>query len=135
MKKLFCILILLIAFNGISQNLDSCKTVAQVKNLIKGDWRLKGDTKNVVYRFSFYKNQGFIEVLPEMNLPPKAEKTKDSDMIINKKSAFNIQLKQEAFFVVIQNLNYEVTEKIEVLNKSNFIYGKGHYQHVFIKDN
>lgn len=121
-------------FSGVSQNLTCCKTISEVKSLIKGDWKLKGDSKNVVYRFSFSEDKGFIEALKEMNLPPKAEKPHNVENIINHHEIFSIKSKQGIFSVVIQGLNYEMVEQIFALNETSFIYGKGNSRRVFIKD-
>lgn len=134
MQKVFLFIILFSALNAFSQNLKSCKSVDDVESLIEGDWKLKNDTKNVVYRFSISNHKGFIEVLPEMNLPPKAEKTTENEIIINDHENFTIVLKQGNYYIEIQSLYYQMTEKITVLNKTNFVYGKGKSQRTFIRD-
>ncbi|SHJ16564.1 hypothetical protein [Algibacter luteus] len=134
MQKVFLFIILFSALNAFSQNLKSCKSVDDVESLIEGDWKLKNDTKNVVYRFSISNHKGFIEVLPEMNLPPKAEKTTENEIIINDHENFIIVLKRGNYYIEIQSLYYQMTEKITVLNKINFVYGKGKSQHTFIRD-
>jgi hypothetical protein len=134
MQKVFLFIILFSALNAFSQNLKSCKSVDDVESLIEGDWKLKNDTKNVVYRFSISNHKGFIEVLPEMNLPPKAEKTTENEIIINDHENFTIVLKQGNYYIEIQSLYYQMTEIITVLNKTNFVYGKGKSQHIFIRD-
>ncbi len=134
MKRLFCAIFLLSFFNSLSQNLACCKTISEVKSLIKGDWKLKGDSKNVVYRFSFSGDKGYIEVLGEMNLPPKAEKTRENDIIINDHEVFKISLKKQTYFIEIQSLTYTVIEQILVLNQSNFIYGNKNSKRVFTRD-
>lgn len=134
MQKVFLFIILFSALNAFTQNLKSCKSVDDVESLIEGDWKLKNDTKNVVYRFSISNHKGFIEVLPEMNLPPKAEKTTENEIIINDHENFTIVLKQGNYYIEIQSLYYQMTEKITVLNKTNFVYGKGKSQRTFIRD-
>ncbi|WJJ96077.1 hypothetical protein [Algibacter luteus] len=134
MQKVFLFIILFSALNAFSQNLKSCKSVDDVESLIEGDWKLKNDTKNVVYRFSISNHKGFIEVLPEMNLPPKAEKTTENEIIINDHENFTIVLKQGNYYIEIQSLYYQMTEKITVLNQTNFVYGKGKSQRTFIRD-
>lgn len=134
MKTLFSFLLILVAFTSKAQNLHSCETVDDVKSLIAGDWKLEGDSKNVIYRFSFSGDKGFIEVLKELNLPPKAETNNADTMIIYDHEIFNIVSKQSTFFISIQSLYYQIIEEIEVLNKSNFIYGRGNSRHIFIKD-
>ena len=134
MQKVFLFIILFSALNAFSQNLKSCKSVDDVESLIEGDWKLKNDTKNVVYRFSISNHKGFIEVLPEMNLPPKAEKTTENEIIINDHENFIIVLKRGNYYIEIQSLYYQMTEKITVLNKTNFVYGKGKSQRTFIRD-
>lgn len=134
MQKVFLFIILFSALNAFTQNLKSCKSVDDVESLIEGDWKLKNDTKNVVYRFSISNHKGFIEVLPEMNLPPKAEKTTENEIIINDHENFTIVLKQGNYYIEIQSLYYQMTEKITVLNKTNFVYGKGKSQQTFIRD-
>ncbi|WP_396601744.1 hypothetical protein [Algibacter sp. R77976] len=133
-KNLVIIASLLLSIHSFSQNLECCKTISEVKKYIVGDWKLEGDSKNVVYRFSFSKTKGFIEVLQEMNLPPKAVKTRENDIIINDHEIFNIQSKQGHYFIEIQSLYYEIKEQILVLNDTNFIYGSGDSKHVFIRD-
>lgn len=134
MQKVFLFIILFSALNAFTQNLKSCKSVDDVESLIEGDWKLKNDTKNVVYRFSISNHKGFIEVLPEMNLPPKAEKTTENEIIINDHENFTIVLKQGNYYIEIQSLYYQMTEKITVLNQTNFVYGKGKSQRTFIRD-
>ena len=134
MKILLSILLLLLPFKGIAQNLTCCNTISEAKSLIEGDWKLKGDSKNVVYRFSFSKDKGFIEVLKEMNLPPKAEKTRGDEIIINDHETFNIILKQDVYYIEIQSLYYEIMDQILVLDEKHFVYGSGDSQHVFIRD-
>ena len=134
MQKVFLFIILFSALNAFSQNLKSCKSVDDVESLIEGDWKLKNDTKNVVYRFSISNHKGFIEVLPEMNLPPKAEKTTENEIIINDHENFIIVLKRGNYYIEIQSLYYQMTEKITVLNQTNFVYGKGKSQRTFIRD-
>ena len=134
MQKVFLFIILFSALNAFTQNLKSCKSVDDVESLIEGDWKLKNDTKNVVYRFSISNHKGFIEVLPEMNLPPKAEKTTENEIIINDHENFIIVLKRGNYYIEIQSLYYQMTEKITVLNQTNFVYGKGKSQRTFIRD-
>lgn len=134
MKRLFCAIFLLSFFNSLSQNLTCCKTISEVKSLVEGDWKLEGDSKNVVYRFSFSGDKGFIEVLKEMNLPPKAEKTREDDIIINDHEIFKISLKKQTYFIEIQSLIYTVIEQILVLNESNFIYGNKNSKRIFTRD-
>jgi hypothetical protein len=134
MHKVLIYILIFSAFNAFSQDLKKCKNLSDVKSLIEGDWKLKGDSKNVVYRFSFSNNKGFIEVLQEMNLPPKAEKTTENEIVINDHEMFNILSKQGGYFIEIQSLTYKIIEEIVVLNDTNFIYGKDASRHIFIRD-
>jgi hypothetical protein len=134
MKRLFCAIFLLSFFNSLSQSLEQCKTISEVKSLIEGDWKLEGDSKNVVYRFSFSNTRGFIEVLEEMNLPPKAEKTKANEIINNAYEVFKISSKNDAYFIEMQSLGHISVQQIVVLNQLSFTYGKGRSKHVFKRD-
>ena len=134
MHKAILFIILFSVLNTFSQDLKSSRSINEVEALLQGDWKLKDDTKNVVYRFSFSNHKGFMEVLPEMNLPPKAEKTTENEIIINQHQTFNIASKQGKYFIEIQNINYKITEKIIVLNTTRFVYGKAAAQRIFIRD-
>lgn len=134
MKKLLQILILLVSVNTFSQNLACCNDSEAVKKAIAGDWKLKGDTKNVIYRFSFESDKGFVEVLEELNLPPKAEKTIGNEIAIDDNTIVKIQHEKGLFYINIIYLYGEVSEPILELNDENFIYGKGASQYVLIRD-
>ncbi len=135
MKDLFKIIVLLVSINSFSQNLECCNNLNDVKKEIQGDWKLKGGSENLIYRFCFDKNKGFIEVLEELNLPPKAEKTIANELVFGDNSTIvNIKSKKSVFFIELVYSHTSVSEQILVLNKDCFIYGKGESQHVFIKD-
>jgi len=122
-------------FNFIeAQNLVCCKDIKEVKKAIEGDWKLKGETNSLIYRFSFDKGKGFIEALEELNLPPKAIESQRENLILDEHEIVNVKLDKGLFFIEIKSLYYEVSEQIFVLNEKYFIYGKGQSEHVFIKD-
>ncbi|WP_332243922.1 hypothetical protein [Flavivirga spongiicola] len=101
-----------------------------VKKIIKGDWKLKGEAKNGIYRFSFDTGaKDFLEVLKELNLPPKAQGPQSKNYTI-----VNIKLENEAFFIELIYPFGKTSEKILVLDKENFVFGQGESKRVFVKD-
>lgn len=133
-KNLLCMLLFGISIMCFSQNLSIFKDVEAVKKAIGGDWKLKGEAKNVIYRFGFNEEKGFVEVLEELNLPPKAEKTIGNEIIINQHANVKIKYNEGVYFIELIYDYGSISEQILVLNDYNFIYGKGDSQHVFIKD-
>lgn len=134
MRNCLNVLIVLISINTFSQNLVCCNNIEEVKKVIQGDWKLIGETKNVIYRFSFNNNKGFIEVLEELNLPPKALVNHHADLIIDEHTLVNIKSKNGRFFIELISMYYQISEQIFVLNDEKFVYGKGQFEHVFIRD-
>ncbi|WP_111309643.1 hypothetical protein [Confluentibacter sediminis] len=134
MKRILTILVLIVSLHAFSQSLECCHNVEEVKKAIEGDWKLKGDTRNVVYRIWFVKDKGFIEALEELNLPPKAEATYSGKSAIEEQTLVDVTFENGLFFMDIMYGYGEVLEPISVLNNDNFIFGKGVSQHVFIKD-
>lgn len=134
MNNIFKILVFLWSLAAFSQNLACCKDVEAVKNAIKGDWKLKEYNENLIYRFSFFKDKGFIEVLGELNLPPKAEKTIGNEIVIDDHTIVEITYDKGLFFIDLIYLYGKVSEQILVLNDETFIYGKGESQHTFVRD-
>jgi len=134
MKKLLVFLSILNVSICFSQNLECCKTIQEVEQAIAGDWKLNDGNRNVIYRVSFNKNKGLIEVLGELNLPPKAEKTIGNELVIDDQALVNIILKNGVFYIELTNLDYGFSEQIVELNDKIFIYGMGDSKHVFIRD-
>jgi len=134
MRQLIIVVLFIFSINSSSQNLKCCKNIDEVKKAIQGDWKLKDGNENVIYRFSFEKQKGFIEVLEELNLPPKALETNDEDVIINEHTIFDVKSKNSLFFIDLISLHYEVSEQIYVLNENYFVYGRGQSEHVFKRD-
>lgn len=58
MKRLFFIFLLLCSLLGFSQELECCKTVKNVKEMLKGDWKVKGDDSKTFYYFWFDGDSG-----------------------------------------------------------------------------
>lgn len=134
MKNLINTLVLCISLQTLSQNLECCKTIQEVKLAIEGDWKLKKGNQNITYRFIFNNNKGIIEVLEELNLPPKAAVSYYEKPDINGQTMVNVEFKNGVFFIKLSNLIFEVSEQIFVLNDEYFIYGNGASEHVFIRD-
>jgi hypothetical protein len=134
MKDFFKIIVLLVSINLFSQDFECCKNINDVKKAIQGDWKLKGGNENLIYRFLFDTNKGLIEVLEELNLPPKAEKTIRKELVFDDRTIVNIKSKKGVFFIELVYLHTTVSQKILELNEDHFIYGKGESQHIFIKD-
>ena len=134
MKNLILIVILLLSLNSLSQNLECCNNVEEVKSAIKGDWKLKKGNQNMIYRFIFNDDKGIIEVLEELNLPPKADNNYYEKPIMEELTNINIKFDNGVFFIELTNLHYEISEQIFVLNEEYFIYGKGASEHAFIRD-
>lgn len=134
MKKSLVFISILYVSICFSQNLECCKTIQEVEQAITGDWKLNDGNRNVIYRFSFNNNKGLIEVLGELNLPPKAEKTIGNELVIDDQALVNIILENGFFYIQLTNLYYEFSEKILELNDKNFIYRIGDSKHIFIRD-
>lgn len=134
MKKTVAILILLLSVQSFSQNLECCNSIESVKKAIEGEWKLKGQSENLIYKFWFNEQNGFIEVLEELNLPPKAEHTQLGSLFMDEQVQTQIKLINGAFFIEVNYPFDAVSELISKLNQNTFIYGKGASQHVFIKD-
>ncbi|MCF7560414.1 hypothetical protein L3X39_07175 [Sabulilitoribacter multivorans] len=134
MKKLLvCISILYVSI-CFSQNLECCKTIQEVEQAITGDWKLKGDTENVIYRFTFGNKNGYVEVLEELNLPPKAENKDVNGLVNDDHTLVKIKYDKGLFYIDLIYLYGDVSEPINVLNKESFIYGIGDSKHIFIRD-
>ena len=101
---------------------------------MEGDWKLQGDTKNVIYRIWFVKDTGFIKVLEELNLPPKAEETFGGKSDLEGQTLVDVKFENGRFFMDLIYIYGEVYEPISVLNNDRFIFGEGSSKHVLIKD-
>ncbi|GAA4281493.1 hypothetical protein GCM10022260_19140 [Gaetbulibacter aestuarii] len=117
-----------------AQNFDCCNTVSEVQNTLEGDWLLKQDSRNKIYRFHFEKGTGTVDVLEELNLPPKAEHTElNSDFEITE-STVKISREKEGFYIELVYSFGSVKEQIKELNNKRLVYGHGPSRHVFIRD-
>jgi hypothetical protein len=134
MKQIFCILLVVFSFNAFSQNLRCCKNIDEVKRSIQGDWKLKGANQNIIYRFRFDKDKGYVEVLEELNLPPKAEKSRTDVLFVDDETVVNVKLKKDVFFIELVYQFGSVSEAILELNEAAFIYGKESSKKIFIRD-
>lgn len=134
MKKGIAILITLVSLHSFSQNLSCCKTIKAVEMALRGEWKLQGKSNTISYKFSFNNQKGFIEVLPELNLPPKAQHTQLGALVVNQKEIAHIKKVGDHFFIEIVYAFGSVPKQIFKLNKTTLIYGKGQQQQIFIKD-
>lgn len=134
MKHLFIFLILSLSIKSYSQKLECCNNIQDVQKAIEGQWKLKGHSEILIYKYSFNKEGGFIEVLEELNLPPKAAQHQYESIIGHEGVAINIKLIKGIFFIETKYAFGNVLEPIIELNKNRFIYGKGNTKRVFIKD-
>ncbi len=134
MKKRLAILITLVSLHVFSQNLSCGKTVVDVEKALTGEWKLQGNIKTISYKFSFSNKKGFVEVLPELNLPPKAQHTNLGTVVYNLKKIANIKKDGDHFFLEIVYDFGSITKQIYLLNDTTFIYGKGQQEQVFVKD-
>ncbi len=134
MKYLINILILCISLHALSQNLECYKTIQEVQQAINGDWKLKNGNQNITYRFIFNDDKGVIEVLKELNLPPKAADPYHEKSVMEEQTTIDLKLDNGVFFIELTNLQYGISEPIYVLNEEYFIYGKGDSEHVFVRD-
>lgn len=134
MKRLFTLLITLISLQLFSQNLSCGKTTVAVKKALTGEWKLQGGSQTISYKFSFSNHKGFIEVLPELNLPPKAQQTNIGTLVVNQKEIVNIKKVGDNFFIEIVYAFGAVAKQIYQLNETTLIYGKGDQKQIFKKD-
>ena len=119
---------------GAAQNLECCKSVSDVKKVLEGDWLLKKDSRNKVYRFHFQDGAGKLEVLEELNLPPKAEHTAVEDAYEISESIVNISAKKDGYYIELVYTFGSVTERIRVLTEKKLVYGTGKSEHIFVRD-
>jgi len=134
MKVILNLLFLVAAIPMFSQNLDCCKTIQDVKNKITGEWKLKGVSSNLTYRFSFTDAKGIVQVLEELNLPPKAEQTENNRTPLDSNASIHITLIRNMFFMNIKYDFGEISEPISELNESRFVFGEQGFEHVFTLD-
>lgn len=119
---------------GTAQNLDCCKSVSEIKMVLEGDWLLKKDSRNKIYRFHFQQNDGRVEVLGELNLPPKAEYTVLKDVNEISESKVNISFKNDGYYIEFIYPFGSVTERIRILTENRLVYGSGKSEHILIRD-
>ncbi|MFH4967906.1 hypothetical protein V8G61_06830 [Gaetbulibacter sp. M240] len=117
-----------------AQNLECCHSISEVKKVLEGDWLLKKDSRNRVYRIHFQDSAGKIEVLEELNLPPKAEHTAVEDAYDISESIVNISAKKDGYYIELVYTFGSVTERIRVLTENSLVYGTGKSEHIFIRD-
>lgn len=119
-----------------AQNLDCCTSVSEVQETLEGDWLLKKDSRNKIYRFHFEKEkgEGEVDVLEELNLPPKAEHTGVSNDFEITESKVNITSDDTGFYIELIYSFGTVKERIKELSKNRLVYGKGTAEHVFTRD-
>ncbi|XMO87147.1 hypothetical protein AAFN75_02430 [Algibacter sp. AS12] len=123
-----------LSINAFSQNLECGQSIDSVKSTLAGQWKLKALNTNKTYRFWFNQDAGFVEVLEELNLPPKAEHTEIGRLVKNDQAAVNIKLIEGVFFIEMVYPFGTVSEQIVKLNKNTFVYGQGTTAHYFVKD-
>ena len=133
-KSLVIIASLLVSIHSYSQNLECGNNIDIVKKAIVGNWKLKENNNNKIYRFWFNQENGFVEALEELNLPPKAEHTQLGGLIINEQVPIKIKLVEGHFFIEIIYPFGVISEQIYKLNKNTFVYGKGVSEYHFVKD-
>ena len=134
MKPLFYVFLVLFSLKAYSQQLGCCKSTDDVKKRIQGDWKLKDGNQNIIYRFIFDEDLGRIEVLEELNLPPKAEKPSNDILFLDAETKVRINLKEGIFYVNFIYPYATVSEVIIELNETTFSYGKGTSKKIFLRD-
>ena len=133
-RSYFFSLFFLSTISVFSQNLNCCKTISDVEKVLEGDWWLKKDSRNDIYRFHFRDNEGFVEVLEELNLPPKAEHTKVVDEFEVKESEVKITLEKDKFYIELVYPFGTVKEPIKALSEKHLIFGSGDSERQFTRD-
>lgn len=120
--------------SAFAQNLDCCKSISEVQKALEGDWILKKDSRNKIYRFHFENGKGTVDVLEELNLPPKAEHTEITDDFEITESSVKISQDKQTFYIELIYGFGSVKEQIKALTKNRLIYGNGVAEHVFVRD-
>ena len=134
MKVILNLVFLVAAIPMFSQNLDCCKTLQDVEHKIAGEWKLKGISNNLTYRFSFTQGHGIVEVLEELNLPPKAEQIEYRNTPLDTNPSIYITVINNVFFMNIKYHFGAVSEPISELSEARFVYGETGFEHVFVRD-
>ena len=120
--------------SAFAQNLDCCKSISEVQKALEGDWILKKDSRNKIYRFHFENGKGTVDVLEELNLPPKAEHTEMKDDFEITESSVKISQDEQTFYIELIYGFGNVKEQIKDLTKNRLVYGYGVAEHVFVRD-